>query len=160
MAESVLTWTELYAELRAPLLRYLAKLGLPAAEAEDVGQDVFLALGDHLRAGKPRDNLAGWVFRVGHNLGLRQRTRLQRSLPEVSSICQAPNPEQIVAAKARRKRIRAVIDALPERDRCCLALRAQGLRYREIAERLDISLGSVAASIARSLDKLSRHAAS
>jgi RNA polymerase sigma-70 factor (ECF subfamily) len=160
MAESVLKWTELYAELRTPLLRYLVKLGLPAAEAEDVGQEVFVALGDHLRAGKPRDNLAGWVFRVGHNLGLRQRTRLQRSLPEAPSVCPAPNPEQIVTSKSQRARIRAVIQALPERDRRCLALRAQGLRYREIAERLDISLGSVAASIARSLDRLSRHAAS
>jgi RNA polymerase sigma-70 factor (ECF subfamily) len=160
MAESVLKWTELYAELRTPLLRYLVKLGLPAAEAEDVGQEVFVALGDHLRAGKPRDNLAGWVFRVGHNLGLRQRTRLQRSLPEAPTVCPAPNPEQIVTSKSQRARIRAVIQALPERDRRCLALRAQGLRYREIAERLDISLGSVAASIARSLDRLSRHAAS
>ncbi len=46
--------------------------------------------------------------------------------------------------------------ALPEQDRACLALRAEGIRYREIAEILGVSLGTVALSLERSLAKLSR----
>ena len=48
------------------------------------------------------------------------------------------------------------MQALPEQDRTCLALRAEGLRYREIARILGISLGSVADSLAQSFAKLSR----
>jgi RNA polymerase sigma-70 factor (ECF subfamily) len=51
-------------------------------------------------------------------------------------------------------RLLAVVRALPERDRQCLFLRAEGLRYREIAEALGMSLGAVAASLSRSLGKL------
>jgi len=45
---------------------------------------------------------------------------------------------------------------LPEEDRRCLVLRAEGLRYREIASVLEISLGSVALSLERSLTRLAR----
>ena len=60
------------------------------------------------------------------------------------------------AAKQRQSRLRSVVAALSEQDRCCLHLRAEGLRYREIAEVLGISLGSVAASLGRSLERLMR----
>jgi len=52
----------------------------------------------------------------------------------------------------------AVVEALPEQDRRCLFLRAEGLRYREIAEILDMSLGGVSLSLARSLARLARYA--
>jgi RNA polymerase sigma-70 factor (ECF subfamily) len=52
------------------------------------------------------------------------------------------------------QRLRTVLRALPEQDRCCLALRAEGLRYREIAATLGISLGSVSLSLTRSLARL------
>jgi len=48
------------------------------------------------------------------------------------------------------------VRALPEQDRCCLSLRAEGLRYREIAEVVGISIGSVAASLEKSLSRLTR----
>jgi len=47
-----------------------------------------------------------------------------------------------------------VIRALPARDRHCLFLRAEGLRYRDIAETLGMSLGGVAKSLARSVTRL------
>jgi RNA polymerase sigma-70 factor (ECF subfamily) len=50
----------------------------------------------------------------------------------------------------------AVVATLPEADRSCLSLRAEGLRYREIAAVLGISLGSVSISLKRSLARLMR----
>jgi RNA polymerase sigma-70 factor, ECF subfamily len=49
-----------------------------------------------------------------------------------------------------------VVRAMPEQDQCCLSLRAEGLRYREIARVLGISLGSVANSLERTLSRLAR----
>ena len=42
----------------------------------------------------------------------------------------------------------------PDRDRRCLLLRAEGLRYRDIAGTLGMSLGGVAKSLARSIARL------
>jgi RNA polymerase sigma-70 factor, ECF subfamily len=68
----------------------------------------------------------------------------------------APNPEEEVAHGQRVKRLRAVVNALPEQDRYCLYLRAEGLRYREIAATLGISLGAVSMALTRSLARLAR----
>jgi RNA polymerase sigma-70 factor (ECF subfamily) len=54
------------------------------------------------------------------------------------------------------EQLQAVLRALPEQDRCCLHLRAEGLRYREIASVLGISLGSVSIALARSLARMGR----
>ena len=43
-------------------------------------QEVFLALLQHLQRGKSRADLRGWMFRVAHNLALKQRSRARRSL--------------------------------------------------------------------------------
>ena len=66
----------------------------------------------------------------------------------------APNPEEQFASGQRLKCVQAVLQALPEQDRCCLYLRAEGLRYREIAAALGISLGAVSIALTRSLARL------
>jgi RNA polymerase sigma-70 factor, ECF subfamily len=156
---------ELFEELRDRLLRYLLVLGLSAHDGEEIIQESFLLLFQHLQRGKPRQNLRGWVFRVARNLALKQRSANQRRLHRVVKLDEAllaqhadrnPNPEEQLQGRLRQKRLLAVVGALPEQDQSCLCLRAEGLRYREIAEVLGISLGSVAASLARSLAKLGR----
>jgi RNA polymerase sigma-70 factor (ECF subfamily) len=52
----------------------------------------------------------------------------------------------------------SVVRAMPEQSRWCLYLRAEGLRYREIAEVLDISVGSVSLYLERSLAHIARAA--
>jgi RNA polymerase sigma-70 factor (ECF subfamily) len=156
---------ELFEELRDRLLRYLLVLGLSAHDGEEIIQESFLLLFQHLQRGKPRANLRGWVFRVARNLALKQRyanqIRLQRivEFDETSGAQPAdrnPNPEEELRIRQRQARLLAVVRALPEQDQSCLYLRAEGLRYREIAEALGISLGSVAGSLARSLARLGR----
>jgi RNA polymerase sigma-70 factor, ECF subfamily len=152
----------LFDQYRNPLLRYVLSFGLSVHDAEEVTQDVFLALFCHLQRGKSRRNLRSWIFRVAHNLALKQRAankRLQAALDDDSTIAQAkldaaPNPEEQVTSGQTLRRLRTVLRALPEQDRCCLVLRAEGLRYREIAATLGISLGSVSLSLTRSLARL------
>src|SRR5580700_2498476 len=68
----------LFDQFREPLLRYLASLGLAFADGEEVLQEVFLALFQHLDGGKSRENLRGWLFRVAHNLALKRRYRTRQ----------------------------------------------------------------------------------
>jgi RNA polymerase sigma-70 factor (ECF subfamily) len=145
--------TSLFDEYRNPLFRFLLSLGLTTADGEEVIQEVFLALFQHLRAGKPRDNLRGWIFQVGHNQALKLRQRRPDLTIEANP---APTPEQQAIANQTRRRIAAVIQALPQQDRSCLALRSEGLRYREIAQVLGISLGSVAMSLERAVARISQ----
>lgn len=156
----------LFDDLRACLLRYLLSFSLSVLDSEDILQETFLTLFRHLRRGKSRENLRGWLFRVAHNLALkhhRSRRKVQvisepAVLPERSLISPVPNPEdQYIAAQAS-ERILRVMAALPEQTRCCLHLRAEGLRYREIAEILDISLGSVSARLEEALARIARAA--
>jgi RNA polymerase sigma-70 factor, ECF subfamily len=154
---------QLFDELRSPLLRYLLAFGLPSQDAEEIVQEAFLALFQHLRRGKSRQNLRGWMFRVAHNLGLKRRVSRKREASTAAAgelaatrPDTAENPEEQLLSGQRQQRIAAVLRALPEQDRWCLALRAEGLRYRQIAEVLDMSLGAVSASLARSLARLSR----
>jgi RNA polymerase sigma-70 factor (ECF subfamily) len=147
---------------RSSLLRYLESIGLTAADGEEVVQETFLALFEHLRRGRPETHLRGWLFRVAHNLGLKRRKTTKRttSVADASVFDQlvdpCPNPEQQMTTRQRRRHLLAVFHALSDQDRCCLHLRAEGLRYREIASTLGISLGSVAQSMARGLERLQR----
>ncbi len=149
---------QLFDELRSRLLRYLLALGLPVHDGEEVVQEVFLALFQHLRRGKSRHNLRGWLFRVAHNLGLKRRVARAREQEFLAEARPDPgeNPEEQLLNSQRQKRLQAVLRALPEQDQWCLSLRAEGLRYREIAEVLGISLASVSDSLGRSLARLSR----
>jgi RNA polymerase sigma-70 factor (ECF subfamily) len=155
----------LFDELRDRLLRYVLSLGLPVQDGEEIIQEVFLSLFRHLQRGKSRSNLRGWVFRVAHNLTLkrlnRSRNDIQRLADEAFNaecflIDPNPSPEDEMASTQKRKRLLAIIGALPEQDRRCLVLRAEGLRYREISAVLDISLGTVSLSLERSLARLVR----
>jgi RNA polymerase sigma-70 factor (ECF subfamily) len=156
----------LFDQMQDRLLRYLLSLGLTAPDGEEVVQEVFLALFQHLRRGKPRHNLRAWLFQVAHNLALKQRNAVRRIQLKVAELDEAtaenffvdlsPNPEDQVVSHQRQGRLLGVLRALPEQDRRCLALRAEGLNYREIAQVLGISLGSVSLSLGRSLARFTR----
>jgi hypothetical protein len=60
----------LFDEYRDRLLAFVRAFSLRGYDAEEVAQEVFLSLFRHLIAGKPRNNLRGWIFRVAHNLAL------------------------------------------------------------------------------------------
>jgi RNA polymerase sigma-70 factor, ECF subfamily len=155
---------QLFEELRSPLLRYAISFGLPVHDAEEIIQEVFLSLYQHLHLGKSRKNLRGWIFRVTHNLALKQRYATQKFCSRIAaggSVLEepfdpSPDPEARLSSAQRQERLMAVVNALPETDQGCLRLRAEGLRYREIAAVLGISLGAVSISLTRSLERLMR----
>jgi len=154
----------LFDEYRTPILRYALSFGIAVHDAEEVAQETFLALFQHLRARKSRRNLRGWLFRVAHNQALKHRHAHQLSRDiHVSDraiaerlLDPSPDPETQLNFAQRQRRLRAAVNALPETDQFCLRLRAEGLRYREIARVVGISLGSVSISLTQSLARLVR----
>jgi RNA polymerase sigma-70 factor, ECF subfamily len=150
----------LFDELRDRMLRYLLGFGLSMADSEEIVQDSFLALFLHLRKGRSRRNLRSWLFRVAHNLALKNRQSSHRKARYLidghyATCGSIASPEDEFSQTQTQQRLQSVFQALPERGQRCLSLRAEGFTYREIAEVLGISLGAVAISLARALARFS-----
>ena len=147
----------LYEGTREPLCRYLLCLGVTRSEADELCQDAFLRLFAALRSGQRIANPRAWVFAVAHNAGLDIRTGgASREVP--GDGLEAPsggrNPEQAVLDSERRIRLRQAVRALPAHQRHCLNLRAEGLRYREIADILGVTVSVVAGSLKRAVERI------
>ena len=122
-------------------------------EAEDVVQETFLKLTAHLGAGRPLPNARAWLFTVAaHACRDRQRTRW-RWVPWLPELDHRPSLQTADAIDAASPVLDA-IRALRPRDRLLIALRAQGLGYREIATAARIRPASVGRLLTRAIDRL------
>ena len=127
-------------------------------DAEDIVQDTFLKLLQHLQAGGKRSNLRAWLFTVAANAcrdRARWRVRWQpwrEELDERSDATVEEPPDQ----SPDLRRPRAAMRALAPRDRLLLSLRAQGLSYRDIATAAGIREQSVGRLLARAVDRWKR----
>src|SRR5262249_26773947 len=106
-------------------------------------------------------------FRVALNQALKLRSQAQVGAQQITDEAESladlvldtnPSREDQLASSQRGQRVLAVMSALPEQDRRCIIIRPEGLRYRDIAEVLDISLGVVSFSLERFLTRLARAA--
>ncbi|MBV8707123.1 MAG: sigma-70 family RNA polymerase sigma factor [Acidobacteriaceae bacterium] len=148
-----------YEETRTAICSYLLHLGVPAAQAQEVTQDVYLRLYQTLRKGQGIENLRAWLFRVAHHQGVKVRSR-EKSFrmidPDWNRFLQpaAESPERQLLDRERMKRIVKAMGELSPQQRNCLYLRSEGLRYREIAEVMGISLSTVNEFLRRGVTRL------
>lgn len=130
----------------------LAMLRQPAA-AQDVVQDTFARLIEQLRAHGPLTNPRGWLYTVAAHACRDRQRRLHRWLPWLSE----RDTRRASETPDRFDDAHVVLDAirgLPSRDRLLIALRAQGLSYREIADAAGIRATSVGQLLTRALNRL------
>src|SRR5689334_5419956 len=59
---------DLFRSARTPLYRYFVSIGLQPDQADDVIQEAFIRLYEHLASGAKIENPRGWLFSVAHNL--------------------------------------------------------------------------------------------
>jgi RNA polymerase sigma-70 factor (ECF subfamily) len=135
------------------LFRYVDRLSGEPELAADVAQEAFVKL---YRRGSMPDAPRAWLVTVAMNLFRNARTTRSRRLrlltPALSERALAdppPSPEAAALAAESRRRVRAALDALPERDRQVLLLQAEGYAYREIAAALGLNEASVGVFLAR-----------
>jgi RNA polymerase sigma-70 factor, ECF subfamily len=140
---------ELYDHVRPSLHAYLSVQGLSREHSEDVIQEAFLRLVRHVVSCGPNTNPRAWVFRVAHNLSMdHHRTEKRQARPSEAEshvilrehVDPAPDPEQTILLRERFRRFREAVGQLTPKQRHCLLLRAKGLRYREIAGLMGVSV--------------------
>lgn len=137
-----------------------------AAEAEDVLQQVFAAAWQGRERFRPdRAALSAWLMGIARHkivdaLELRTRRRradlgLQQQLATASEHASSDNPDEVID----RLGIDQQLGQLPEAPRRVLALAIfDDLTHSQIAERLEMPLGTVKSHIRRSLLKLQQAA--
>lgn len=149
-----------FVEWRNDVYHYMLTFGLTAAEAQDATQEVFLRLYTALRKKEePIRNQRAWVFRVAHNLGLTLRSRdtplaplepdLESATPDVRQ-----SAESALIEREKLLRIHRAVSELSPQQRQCLHLRAEGLRYQEIAQAMNISISTVSEFLQRAIVRL------
>jgi RNA polymerase sigma-70 factor (ECF subfamily) len=144
---------ELFQAHGEAVYRFAAVLVRHHQDAEDVVQETFLKLLRHLEAQGDTTNLRGWLFTVAaHAARDRQRGRL-RWMPWRPAHDRQVPPPSLPDEDGRLKSAREALRRLPQRDRLLLALRAQGLAYREIADAAGIRAASVGRLLARAADR-------
>src|SRR5579862_8418941 len=135
--------TNLYRELRKPLLRYLVCLGMSADEAQDVVQDAFVSLQRHLSSGGSQESIRSWLFRVAHNRARNRQKSYDRRFGApldsgTEAIPDGATPERVFLKKGKFRQLANAIRLLTDAERECLLLRGEGLRYREIGDILEM----------------------
>ena len=137
----------------AAIYRFAAVLLKHPQDAEDCVQETFLKLLRHLEAGGDTSNIRGWLFTVAaHAARDRQRSRL-RWIPWLPAHDREVAPAPLPDEDGRLARARATIATLAPRDRLLIALRAQGLSYRDIAAAAGIKPSSVGQLLARAIER-------
>lgn len=150
---------DLYRQMRVPVTGYACQLVGTTHEAEDIVQLGFLRLWDALQRDEEIGNVRSWVFRVVHNLAIDHVRRVgviraheQREAPTQVSADGASQEDAAIA----RQQIEIGLSVLTDRERHALMLRAEGLRYQEIAEVLGTTSSAVSVYLVRGLKKFAQ----
>jgi RNA polymerase sigma-70 factor (ECF subfamily) len=132
-------------------------------DAEDLAQETFVRMFRALDRYDPERPFTAWLFTIATRLGIDhlRRRRIQTfslsvtepgSTEEHTIDVEDPGlkPDEITSHAEEEKRSQDLIDSLPEHYRIVVLLRhQQDLSYEEIAEALNLPLGTVKARIHR-----------
>jgi RNA polymerase sigma-70 factor (ECF subfamily) len=142
------------------LFRHLLTLGAAPTLAEDLCQDAFLRLYRALPRFDQGRPVAPFLFKIATNLWRDNRKRadagtVTRDLEAESADCAFQQVADRAVERLERAAILEAVARLRWEYRAVISLRYdQGLSYREIAQAMRVSVGTVAAWLHRAVDEL------
>jgi RNA polymerase sigma factor (sigma-70 family) len=152
-------WNELVGRFGALIWTVARNFGMSVADAAEVSQTTWLRLAEHLSRIDEPDRVAAWLVTTARRECLRQR-RLQARYDLVDGTPESLTPHVAVDDRMlRNERDRVLwrcIAELPERSRALLLmlLAEPPMSYSEIAQALDMPIGSIGPTRARLLAAL------
>ena len=138
-----------------PRLRRLAHaLSRSPVDADDLTQATAERILRARRQWQPGTRFDAWAFRILRNLWIdmaRTNTRLGRALaPEEAGMTVAHDPRDQLEQRSELRALMAAMSRLPDEQREVIALVSiEGLRYAEVAQLLDLPLGTVSTRVMR-----------
>ncbi|MEO5579935.1 MAG: sigma-70 family RNA polymerase sigma factor [Gemmatimonadaceae bacterium] len=143
----------LFKEQYGRIYRYLDRMSNDPDAAEDLAQETFVRL---YRRGSMPDQPSAWLVSVGMNLlrnlasSTRRRSEILVANPGGHGHSAAVESTDAGAlASETHARVRWTVDALTDREKDLLLLRAEGYSYRELAIALELNEASVGTLLAR-----------
>ncbi len=161
-SEAAFDW--LVTHYHAPVYNLVYGILGDGADAADVTQEVFLKAYRGIRGFRGGSSLKTWLYRIGVREALNHRRWWKRHLGWQTSMNSAEqgdkhpaefeaataSPFDELAASEIQRTVRRALGHLPEAFRSAVILRdLEGLSYEEIAEVLEVSIGTVKSRILR-----------
>ena len=162
---------ELMRRHQAAAYRYAWRIFRDHHIAEDMTQEFFVKLFRNAGRYQPRGHFTTYFYRVLANLCfdlLRKRKRRRKVQAvqldpiaaegtELEPLTEHADPDQPIRAQEAHDAVHACLASLPTHVRTALELREfEGLRYREIAEVMDLSLNEIKVLLHRGRKLLAR----
>jgi RNA polymerase sigma-70 factor (ECF subfamily) len=145
-----------------PVWRLARRLTESEEEALDTTQEIFLRVWRGLPGFRGEAKLSTWVFQIAWNYLRAHRRKMGRGLHIVTEDGNAtqelvaraedsgPDPERVARAAQLLERVEVALGRLPEHYRVVVWLRdGEDLSYQEIADTLDVPIGTVRSRLAR-----------
>jgi RNA polymerase sigma-70 factor, ECF subfamily len=152
-----MTTERVWEAFHAPLQQFIRRRVSDEHTAEDVLQDVFLRIHQHMDALKDVRKLEGWIYQITRNAIIDSyRSSRPTTTLEAAEALDLPQelPDDDVVSDLLPC-VRAMVRNLPELDRQALVLTEyQGLTQKELAERLGLSFSGAKSRVQRAREKL------
>lgn len=143
------------------LLRFAYKLTTNPEEANDLLQETSLKVLDNEDKYTPDTNFKGWVYTIMRNIFInnyRKVIRNQTFIDQTDNLYHLNYPQDKGFENTERvydlKEMRKITNSLPKEYRIPFAMHVSGFKYREIAEKLNLPLGTVKSRIFFTRQKL------
>ena len=141
-------------EVQSELQRFAYKLTADKEEANDLLQETSLKALDNMDKYTPDTNFKGWVYTIMRNIFInnyRKEVRDQTFIDHTDNLFHINQPREyddyITENSYDSKEIYRVIHGLPRDYRIPFLMHISGFKYREIADRLELPLGTVKSRI-------------
>jgi RNA polymerase sigma-70 factor (ECF subfamily) len=134
-----------------PLYRYAYRLSGSAADAEDLTQEAFCKAQMQLRQLRDPGKAKAWLFSILRNAYLhRRRADQQHACVSLNGVADLAGPTAEPAAEVDPERLQQALNELPETFRTPVILfYFEDFSYRDIAEQMDVPIGTVMSRLAR-----------
>lgn len=133
----------------SPVYRFAFRLSGQASDAEDLAQQAFMDAQRKLDTLRDPAKVRPWLFMIVRNL-YRRKLRDQKPDRQVTLEAVAEPMANVQRAPLDDEGLQLALNSLPEEFRTVLLLfYFEDLSYREIAERLELSIGTVMSRLSR-----------
>ncbi len=152
-----LTTEHVWEAFHVPLQQFIRRRVADETTAEDVLQEVFLKIHQHIGTLGDVKKLESWVYQITRNAIIdsyrSKRPMVPLESPEVLALPEAL-PDDDIATELFPS-MRAMVSNLPEQDRQALILTEyQGLTQKEFGERLGLSFSGAKSRVQRARERL------